>query len=426
MKTNTFLLYKYTSLLLCSLMLLFSCSKNDDPGIEPDTDEKLQLVIKASAMEVMEGEEVTFEVTADDETINADIYIDNDKISGASHTFDNAGTYAVIAKKEGYIDSKDISIIVKKQEYQIDVYVAGYDNIGGKTVAKYWKNGEPTTLSDGNQSAVAHSIVVDGDDVYVAGSDNDGYGDLAVYWKNGVRVTMTTTREYPMGYGRSIAVNNGDVYVSGEQKSLGHSAATYWENGAPVKLADGGRANSVFIDQGDIHVVGEGYIHPDYSAEYWKNGAAVRLNNGSQNSIATSVTADNKDVYVAGFEYSDYGYSAARTTTKYWKNGTPVKLGEQAIPTGITVDDDNVYVAAIDYSKNKNGAKYWKNDTPIILSKAQYNAKANGITVEDGDVYVAGVENSKAIYWKNGEPTILESNGGAEATSIFLVKRPVE
>lgn len=426
MKTKNFFLNKYASVLLCSLMLLFSCSKKDDPSKEPDLDERLQLVIKASSTETMEGQEITFEITADGEVIDAEIYVDNDKISGASYTFEEAGAYTAFAKKEGYIDSEKNTIIVKEQEYQTDVYISGNDNIGSKTVAKYWKNGTPIALSDGSQSAVAHSIVVNSGDVYVVGSDNDGSGGIAVYWKNGTRVTMTTSSKYPMSYGRSIAVDNGNVYVSGEQKSVGHSAATYWKDGTPVKLADDGRANSIVVVNEEVHVVGEGYDHPDYLAKYWKNGTLVKLTNGSQNSIATSVTADNEDVYVAGFEYIDHGYSATRSITKYWKNGTPVELGEHAIPVGIVIDNGDVYVAAKDYSNNKNKAKYWKNDTSVALTDGHFIAGANAITVNDGDVYVAGYENSKAVYWKNGEAVILESNGNAEATSIFLVKRPVE
>ena len=41
-----------------------------------------------------------------------------------------------------------------------DVYVAGYENNGTKDVAKVWKNGVGTSLTDGSNWAIARSIFV--------------------------------------------------------------------------------------------------------------------------------------------------------------------------------------------------------------------------------------------------------------------------
>jgi hypothetical protein len=96
---------------LFGVFLLNACSKSDGP------DEKIQqqqLVISTSSTDVMVGDEVTFSVTADGKAIDADIYIDNAKISGAKYTFDDVGTYQAIAKKANYEDSKPVTVIVKK------------------------------------------------------------------------------------------------------------------------------------------------------------------------------------------------------------------------------------------------------------------------------------------------------------------------
>lgn len=109
------ILSKYTSVVLCSMIVLFSCSKDDgaDPG--PDLVKKAALVLTTSATEITVAQAVTFEVTADGKAIDADIYVDNTKISGTTHTFEVTGTYTAIAKKEGYTDSKGVEVTVKAE-----------------------------------------------------------------------------------------------------------------------------------------------------------------------------------------------------------------------------------------------------------------------------------------------------------------------
>lgn len=50
----------------------------------------------------------------------------------------------------------------------VDIYAAGYErNELMKTVAKVWKNGVATDLSNGNFNAVANAIAVSGTDIYL-------------------------------------------------------------------------------------------------------------------------------------------------------------------------------------------------------------------------------------------------------------------
>jgi predicted heme/steroid binding protein len=72
-----------------------------------------------------------------------------------------------------------------------DVYVAGYENKGSVSVAKYWKNGQAVALTEGRTSAWASSIAVVNGDVYVAGEENNGSVSVAKYWKNGQAVALT-------------------------------------------------------------------------------------------------------------------------------------------------------------------------------------------------------------------------------------------
>lgn len=73
-----------------------------------------------------------------------------------------------------------------------DVYIAGRENIGGKAVAKYWKNGVAVSLGDGIRSSFATGIAVKGSDVYVCGTEQGANNttDYATVWRNGQRQTI--------------------------------------------------------------------------------------------------------------------------------------------------------------------------------------------------------------------------------------------
>lgn len=400
----------YALLLLCSMLLFFSCEKKE--GLSPVN--PMELVLTASATDIDKGDEVTFKVTVDGEAVDAEIYINNSKISGITHAFEAGGTFQVIAKKEGYKDSKNIAI----KAYTVDVYISGVGNIGRKRIAKYWKNGTPIELSDDGLGSVANGIVVSEGDVYVVGNSTQRFGTAAVYWKNGTRVSMTKSGE--ISHGRAIAVENGNVYIAGSKEELRKDKPTYWKNGSPVKLADAGTAIGIAVDDGVVRVVGSGYEHPNYFANYWKDGTRISLTKGNENMQAHAVTVDKGDVYVAGIAFADFSYRVTRSKAVYWKNGTPVTLGENVTTSDIVLDNGDVYVAGTDYTINV--AQYWKNGKLVVLTDKQHNADAISIAVNNGDVYVAGNERSVAKYWKNGTSVTLEDSDYTRATSIFVVR----
>src|SRR5436190_3106233 len=107
-----------------------------------------------------------------------------------------------------------------------DVYVAGTY----RSKAAYWKNGVQVTLPGGFQ---ATSIFVSGNDVYVSGTNYYlTTHPVAKYWKNGIGTELT--EKYSDAYARSIVVSNGDIYVVGSEKHV----AKYWKNRVEVILSE--------------------------------------------------------------------------------------------------------------------------------------------------------------------------------------------
>ena len=81
-----------------------------------------------------------------------------------------------------------------------DVYVAGYENVTTEVgpgqfvvagVAKYWRNGVATALTDGTNDAAATSIAIFGSDIYIGGWETSGGVSVAKVWKNGTAQAVT-------------------------------------------------------------------------------------------------------------------------------------------------------------------------------------------------------------------------------------------
>ena len=336
---------------------------------------------------------------------------------------------------------------------EVDVYVAGFEESGSGYVAKYWKNGQAVSLTDGTTDAAASSIYVSGNDVYVCGSIDGN----AIYWKNGNPVTLGD------GDATSIAVSGNDVYVAGWMRGLAGDGirACYWKNGNITYLPFNTRsdnywdnypisskyslANSIFISGSDVYIAGgeqisrmtSPYPSPSYafciSAVYWKNGNEIYLIKGpyagSLADEAYSIFVDGQDVYACG-----------ALEAQYWKNGTSVYLPGRTAKS-IYVSEGDVYVAGSQPDGQsfqtyfgifyREVAKYWKNGNPVNLSDGTKDAYPTSIAVSGNDVYVAGYEEATAgtrdfvaKYWKNGSPVILgDVSKYSEAYSVFLAKK---
>jgi len=207
------------------------------------------------------------------------------------------------------------------------VYVAGYETDGPGPVAKFWMDGVATPLTNGSSNADAVSITVSGDDVHVAGYEVERtevapnqfvVADVAKYWKNGVATALSDGKNE--GVASSVAFSGGDVYVAGWEGAVGAVlVAKVWKNGVPVALTDGVRgakATAVTFRGGDVLAVGGQSNGRLDVPTIWTNGVAASLVAKDQ-AFAEAIAIAGTDVFVVGYD----GPSAV-----YWKNGIAFPL----------------------------------------------------------------------------------------------------
>ncbi len=309
-----------------------------------------------------------------------------------------------------------------------DIYISGDVIDNGKRKAVYWKNEEPTLLTDGNFYVNTNSIFVeDTNNVYVVGQEqNTADIFVAKYWHNQNAIELTDGRKHANAFG--VYVDNNDVYVAGYENSIGFSKAVVWKNGVEQELLHGinSKAKDVAVYQGDVYVVGYYTGNTQDIAAVWKNGVKTDLPNGHE---AEAIYIKDGDVYIAGFDRD----GLERPIAKYWKNGREIILnnGLEYRPVSIHVDkNDKVTIAA-----NGSQPAVWKcsvgNETGTtffyanLLNSGNLYIRTNLVSVWsyiETATSAAGNgligNNYSSIYTFNGQPTVL--NTQSYATDMFL------
>ncbi len=210
-----------------------------------------------------------------------------------------------------------------------------------------------------------------------------------------------------------------DVYMAGQYSNTGTGeiAAIYWKNGEPVKLTsspDFAFANGIAVSGSDVYVSG----NFNSTAVYWKNKTPVQINQG-KNASVYGIAVSGTDVYLAGAIFTPI----AKAT--YWKNGVAVTLDNNlSYANAITVVGSDVVVAGTVGSN----AVYWINGIPRILTT---DGTATCVAVYDTSVYVGGTKKYAggkyaATYWKNGVAVPLgDTTGTSSVTNITVVNNTV-
>lgn len=454
MKDNKFLWVG----LLALAALFWSCSDDEDTIIEaPPEEEVQQLQLSANSTEVVVGEEVVFEVTVGAQSIgDAELWADGQRLEGYVHIFEQTGTIAVHAQKEGYENSPSLNLTVVAAEedpepdpepvpLSVDVYVLGYGQHPAESGSwpVVWKNGEPLPLKKEQYGAAVYAsdyrgLAVADEQVYLSGSSYlNGSNAAAFYWAGDDFHALTEHQGSNIvgNSGNDIVVDGGDVYVAGVLNTHRNVYnALYWKNGLPVFLTHeegtdfySAHGSALAVHNGAVHVAGD----RNGSPVWWKEGEAIVLDaSGLANSIAVS---EQGSVFVGGVAFTDNGERAC-----YWKDGTKIELGNEEYKSeafAIAVEGEDVYVAGYEARPRSSGsgrvrvACYWKNGVVVDLGDGSYPTQAYGLAVVEGQVFAVGTaskpgEKLSVALWRNGEEFALTDGSEREvASALVVVKR---
>lgn len=317
------------------------------------------------------------------------------------------------------------SQIFSEQAYDIHVVGNITTEENNNTRAMYWKNNIPTLLDQSENESTATAVVVVNNDVYISGSSNY----KACYWKNGNIVYLPEGSE-----AHDIKVVGADVYAAGENNYV----ACYWKNGVKTSLAESqneSRAYAISVVGNDVYVSGTqslGKYGYNFLAFYWKNNEAVILDD--YQGFAYDILSSGNDIYVAGDAYKEN--SSNSNYFAYWKNDVGIYVSlekdQNKIYTyGLTVVNNDVYVAGYIHSYMIHEAAYWKNGKTNLLFNASGSQRtdANDIEVVDNSVFVCGSEEAKnqpakPKIWVNNKETFLSGDiKEGVALGICVVKK---
>lgn len=221
---------------------------------------------------------------------NADVYSAGNDLGTSGWTvarsFLNSTATSLTTGTSSNAEAKGIAVIGSDQ------YVCGSEYIGGRWVARVWRNGTPTTLSNSTNDTYAVGMTVSGTDVYVVGYESLTTGDRVKIWINGAETTYSVganLRDRP----NSITVYNGDVYVAGNDESMlsGLKRPKYWKNGQANVLEPSsyGDARAIAICGDDIYVAVAGNLTNGPRVKVYKNGVPTEITSGATDALPTGI-----------------------------------------------------------------------------------------------------------------------------------------
>ena len=328
----------------------------------------------------------------------------------------------------------------------VDVYVAGYEQVGNVAIAKLWKNGTPYNVSDGTKNATATGVCVNGQDVYVCFNEAEGSRSRPKLWKNGVvsPLLFPGTNE-TFAIASANAVYKGVVAGYYQSESNGpFTSAVYWDDNGSKQLSNAATNNA---EAYSIHIKTiNNFTRTSVAGEVeiYENGVSQKRAFFFGNQFSDPKLNILSDGRAPGYGYAcfindnGFTYTAGRYDGRpmlWFEGGTSIALSSNlGTAYGLYVNGyTQVYAVGNESINGKFVARLWSGDyqtsqlQSLTLGTGQYQSGATGIQVIDGNTFVCGDEydatgKTYAKYWKNGAPVIV-GGPNSYASAIYVVKK---
>jgi hypothetical protein len=340
---------------------------------------------------------------------------------------------------------------------EYDVYIFGSRGSGSYLKYGYWKNG--TFVEKGVDFNIQQALVSD-NDLYLV-KTTYGSANRCSVLKN----MQSTELEYSSPNAR-IAVSGSDIYAV---ESGITSAPAYWKNGQSVSLpfpdwtecvaqVSSVMLNGIAVEENKVFVGGDycywinGVCHVTTDADCYEDGALITQKwfdwhmgdiftdklavlNGKCLAIPRFYSSD-QGAYIKATEVTYNGEVAWDYYAAYWSieggnNGSIIKLEQisgsnDGHPHGqlrdLIVSNGDIYVGGYLYDEARtNYAVYWKNGQKTVLASNSQNTWITKIQVIGNDVFVFGYYANKQVVWKNGEIIFTAKPEEYENISHFAV-----
>ena len=331
-------------LIICSIFLIFSCSKEDN-STQPT---------------IQEPAKVT------------NIYIGgSQKINGKEKATIWKNGVAQLLATDADNSSRVNSVYVSGN----DVYAVGFQVFPTVIRAALWKNGDYITLE--YNLSEAYSIQVFKDQIYIVGQ----FDNNATLWvnPNGNFGDSKLSSVYP-SIAKSVFLSNDGSTITGVSivGLVGTSAWTYL-NSNNFLFTNTSVAESVFVRGADVFVVINNEFLDIKTASLQKNG--VLQNTISSNTVMYSVHGDDQNIYAVGA----INPNTTNSKATIWENYIPKQLSQlYSQANSVIVSDKNVYVAGYEYDSNTAHYKatLWINGTVQTISTEDCQVKSVFVTVK--------------------------------------------
>lgn len=292
------------------------------------------------------------------------------------------------------------------------IFVAGIVN----GAAVVWNNGNTIYLTDGSKDAFAKDVIKDNGKLYVVGSErNSSNISIAKYWVDGVPNSLTNGVNDANAL--KIQKNGNDIYILVRE----YGRTIIFKNGVEFFTTP----SDMFFDPVDFAFNGSDiYI---LGVDQFGNYSYLKVTNNSFDNFdlidfkfATGIKFSGNDMYI---------YGSKNGSPRYMINNTIQDIEDDpsahSYLKSMVIESGKIYATG---ETKKDGLEYqaavWANNQVTILTDGLKNAYGYDIDRWQNKTYVVGYIGSDleymAMLWKDGESFVLANFG--IANSIFIDK----